>query len=68
MSLDLKDIAFFCLQILSIKTEYDNECFVIPSKTVDVLMVHKTVIRCMSFVCVGVLRPSQQLRSCGAGQ
>ena len=38
---------FFRLKILSVKTEYDNECFVIPSKTVDVLMIHKTDIRCM---------------------
>ena len=47
---DLKDIAFFRLKILSIKTEYDNEWFVILSKTVDVLMVHKTDIRCMSYI------------------
>ena len=45
---DLKDIAFFRLKILSIKTEYNNECYVIPSKTVDVLIVHKTDIRCMT--------------------
>ena len=52
---DLKDIAFFRLKILSIKTEYDNECFVSPSKIVDVLMVHKTDICCMSCISYPVV-------------
>ena len=50
---DMKDIAFFRLKILSIKkttTKYDNECFVIPSQIVDVLMVHKTGICCMACI------------------